>query len=600
MPRPRTSPAHAAMLLLLCVAGSALWAWHAHAWGLGSRSPVLNYDTAQTALAARQLAATGRLETTFALPLELVRHPHPPWPLAVVQPGMALVEAAIFRLAPRSLTIGKLPIAQWGRPDEREWLVIPIVFACYLLAAAALALAASHLVRRAAPGSPRAWQAAAGAVVGLAFLLDPEAQHFATSGFTELPFTYLLAGAFGALALGPAATRPLFFGLLLGTAGAFRANMLWLGPPLCLAAALSAPAGSRRRVLVRSLAGGLLPLVPWWIYKWLAFGSPAWDLTRYVVWDGIGGRTWFSLYHVPELPRTPGGLEAVRLLAGKTLSNLPALTLDLLAGPGALWAGAIVLWIALGRGTRASRLAAGAVLATVVLSLVAAAVSIPWLRYLFPARAVFQAAGLLAVWGLAARIPAAVLGTGGRRAVAVAAAALALGWGGFQTGRGLSEARAVSQVRGVPRVLTLLELSVLIRREVPASEPVMSNLGPMLAWHARRPVLHLALAPEDLEACRRRVDFHHVVLAFRDPESAWPAWRAVMARPLEALHRPEWNVVHVRRYESSDGFVVVWLELGTRRPALAEGGHPRAGRRPGPRFATAAARTASRTPFRSR
>ena len=67
----------------LSLVGSWLWGLHAIAWGLGGRSPVLNYDTAQYALAARELAASGRLATTFALPLELSRHPTPPWPLAV-------------------------------------------------------------------------------------------------------------------------------------------------------------------------------------------------------------------------------------------------------------------------------------------------------------------------------------------------------------------------------------------------------------------------------------------------------------------------------------------------------------------------------------
>src|SRR5882672_2515184 len=59
----------------LSLVGSWLWGLHASAWGLGRRSPVLNYDTAQYALAGRELATQGHLATTFALPLELSRHP---------------------------------------------------------------------------------------------------------------------------------------------------------------------------------------------------------------------------------------------------------------------------------------------------------------------------------------------------------------------------------------------------------------------------------------------------------------------------------------------------------------------------------------------
>src|SRR5205823_6270241 len=95
-------------LVVLVVIGitAALWIVHARAWDLGGRSPVLSYDTSQYALAARELATHGRLATTFALPLELTRHSRPPWPLAVVQPGLVLAEAAVFRLVPPELRVG--------------------------------------------------------------------------------------------------------------------------------------------------------------------------------------------------------------------------------------------------------------------------------------------------------------------------------------------------------------------------------------------------------------------------------------------------------------------------------------------------------------
>ena len=81
------------MLSILLAAGCSLWLLHAESWSLGRRSPVLSYDTAQYALAARELARHGRLATTYALPLELARHPEPPWPLALIQPGLVILEA---------------------------------------------------------------------------------------------------------------------------------------------------------------------------------------------------------------------------------------------------------------------------------------------------------------------------------------------------------------------------------------------------------------------------------------------------------------------------------------------------------------------------
>ena len=560
-----------------------LWMLHADAWGLGGRSPVLNYDSAQYALAARELATHGRLATTFALPLELTRHAAPPWPLAVVQPGLVLAEAALFLLTPKEIRLGGATLVSLTRPDQREWLALVLPFCCYILIGLLLAVVVSRLLRRHAPRLPEGRRLVAALTVGLVFYLDPEAQHFAAGGFTELPFTLGLLLALAALALGQAARRPQLDGLLLGVTGALRANMLWLAPVLALGAMLLAPRGRRRRALGLALLGYAVPLAPWWLYKWREFGSPAWDLTRFVVWDGVQGRTWFSLYHLPEMPVLPVGLEAARLLAAKAAANLPRLLLDVFTGPRALWLGAIALWVMIARPWRSTgrleapddihasdlrppAVAALAVLFAFALGVLTAAVSIPWLRFVFPARVLLEAAGLVALWAVFSL--AADLGSRPllRRALYITAGLLALGWGALQTVRGNAEARVASAQRGVPSVLSLLRVAVLMNREIPAGEVVMSNLGPALAWHAGRPVLHLALSPADLEGCRRRLEFRHVLLVFRDPASAWPEWREAVADPAEAPARPERNVRRAREWRTSDGFSVIWLELN---PPLA-------------------------------
>jgi hypothetical protein len=562
------------MAVSLSLAGSWLWGLHAVAWGLGGRSPVLNYDTAQYALAGRQLAAHGHLETTFALPLELSRHPSPPWPLAVVQPGLVFIEAAVFKLVPNSISLGGHQLYWMGRPDQREWLVLVVPVICLLMIGAALAQIVVRLLSRFAPALPMRNRVAAGLVVGLSFLLDPEAQHFAVSGFTELPFTLGLFLALAALALEIAPVRPLAFGIVLGLAGAFRANMLWLAPALCLAAAAIAPRGQRMRVGLIALAGYLIPALPWWIYKWRAFGSPGWDLTRFVVWEGIGGRTWNSIYHLPELPALPTGLEAARLLALKVARNLPSLLLAALTGPRALWLGALVAWLAVARPPRPLFVAGLATLAAFGLGMLAAAVSIPWLRYVFPARVLLEAAGLLALWALVARIPVTAAAPSLQRTLSIGAAVLALGWGALSTVRANADARAVVADRNLPGVTTLLATGVMMNRELPPGEAIMSNLGPLLAWHARRPVIHLALAPEDLEACRRKLDFRHVILVYREPERAGPEWSEIVAHPQLAAHNPDLNIRRARVWKTEDGFEIVWLELGALKPTLAQGSRP--------------------------
>jgi hypothetical protein len=151
----------------------------------------------------------------------------------------------------------------------------------------------------------------------------------------------------------------------------------------------------------------------------------------------------------------------------------------------------------------------------------------------------------------------------------VAFAALLLAWGARMTGAGLAEARETSLERGTPGTLTLLQLANLMSRGIARDEPVMSNLGATLAWEARRPVIHLVDSPDDLTACRRHTDFHHVFLVFRDAQHAWPQWQGVVAHPLDALHRVEWNVQHVWQYASADGFTIIWMELGPLGPELA-------------------------------
>src|SRR5262245_52820127 len=101
-------------MLAALVLGTGVWllSLHARAWDLGGRSPVLGYDAAQYAVAARELAEHGRLATSFALPIELSQHPRPPWPLAAVQPGLVVAEAMVDRIVPSAV----MP------PSQREWL----------------------------------------------------------------------------------------------------------------------------------------------------------------------------------------------------------------------------------------------------------------------------------------------------------------------------------------------------------------------------------------------------------------------------------------------------------------------------------------------
>src|SRR6185503_15154184 len=390
----RTSTDHLIPLVLVLVTGAALWYAHAQSWDLGGRSPILSYESAQVALAAREFAWHGKVATPYALPIDLASHAHPPWPLSSVQPGMMFVEALILKLVPaRGITAGS---------DSRAWLTLVMPFICYLVFGAFTVLAANYVLARHARESPRWVRMGAPAALGLAAILDAQAQHFALSGVGELPATVLLLLALLGLALGAASELPFVLGVMLGLSGLFRANALWLAPVLALAGAWSSPAQKRLRSGALALAGAVLPLVPWWFYKWRAFGSPDWDVAHFELWDQVQGWTWFELLHRAHVPEVPHGAHALALLAAKAGSNLSRVLPPLLSGPRGLWFGALVFWPFTragveGSGARDRPLVAAAivVLAGLALDTLAACVGTPLLREVFPTRVLAELAGLL-------------------------------------------------------------------------------------------------------------------------------------------------------------------------------------------------------------
>jgi hypothetical protein len=175
----------------------------------------------------------------------------------------------------------------------------------------------------------------------------------------------------------------------------------------------------------------------------------------------------------------------------------------------------------------------------------------------------------LAAWDLSGRL--ARFGAERQAVTALRAGlgVLALVWGLLQTGRGITEASATDDRRGLPFRMSLVSLGAMVRSEIPEGEAVMSNLGPTLAWFSGRPVVHLARTPTDVAACRRYLDVRHVILAFRDASRAWPGWDEIVARPTDTVHRPELHVSNVRQFQSPDGFSIVWLELSPLEQAKA-------------------------------
>jgi hypothetical protein len=265
-------------------------------------------------------------------------------------------------------------------------------------------------------------------------------------------------------------------------------------------------------------------------------------------------------------------VHALGLLGSKAWHNLGRLVPPMLMGPSGLWLGALVCWPFTQdpRGdARVRPLVAAAVVLVVGLAIDTLTVSAgtPFLRYLFPTRALAGLAGLLALWSMLTRLSSVSVRT--RDVACVLAALLSIGWGAWTTRLAQDESRTSSLERGVPSSRTLTALSVTLSSVLTPGETLMSNLGPALAWQTHHPVIGLASSPADVAACRARHDFHHLVLVFRSAERAWAPWQEIVERPGAAATHPELGLRHERRYTTVDGFSVVWLELGPLQPQMA-------------------------------
>ncbi|MCE9626661.1 MAG: hypothetical protein K8R56_01945, partial [Candidatus Eisenbacteria bacterium] len=86
-----------ATLTLLAV-GIALWLVHAWITIAAPGRSLLSFDSAEYALAARDLVTTGRLTTPYSYVGALNEHLRPPYPLLAGHPLLPVLEAGVFKL----------------------------------------------------------------------------------------------------------------------------------------------------------------------------------------------------------------------------------------------------------------------------------------------------------------------------------------------------------------------------------------------------------------------------------------------------------------------------------------------------------------------
>jgi len=459
----------------------------------------LTYDSAEFAIAGRQLARTGALSTTFVHPDELVRPRRPPFPLIVGHPLVPILDAIAFRLGGARSRVTLVPAG----------LAFLVLVAC-----------ASALGRRVARSN------VAGFLAGLAVASSPDVLYFASEGLSEIPFAAALVGAFVLLWDLGRRPRALALGLVLGVAHLARPIMVPLLPAWLLGAALAAAPGQRRPTVVRVLLGFLVCAVPLALYKLVAAGNPLADVARYNLLSDLSPefdpvRIHRMLAPPSPLPYLAGHLPAVW---NKLARVLPGVLWDAVAEAGVALGALCVIHVLRPPEADEDRPFRATWLASTALFVLLVALSLPSRRYLFPLLPVLAVVGIAESWRLAARLrlsrPAATLAGAALIIVGPLLGTIGIWSRTMQAGPGRA---------GGFREQEWQELGAQVARRLPERAVAVTDVGPFLAWYAERPAVLLPNDPEDLPALARRVPVDAVVLTnhwlIGQPGSE--AWRAL-------------------------------------------------------------------------
>jgi len=498
-PDARTPRLPVPVWALIAILAAALAWLHVQRTVIGPDAARFDFDSAEYALAGRQLLETGRLQTPFVHPAALGDAPGPPWPLLVGHPLVPVLDAIAFAVT------GPDPLATlWPA-------MLADVTTVLLVVALALALSGSGIV-------------ALGA--GAAFAVSPWALRHASVGLSEMPFAACLTAAFLLLWRLPERPRPFLLGFVLGVAHLARPVAVPLLPAFALGILLLARPERRARDLVRAALGFAPLALLLALEKWASIGSPFAGASGYLLLNGASPE--FTMTRLNRMVPPPEALPWIQAHLGpwieRVVRNARSVAYHAIV-LGGRWPAALAgltLVVALARGGARARGFALAVVATTVLlvGLVAATVADP--RLLFP----LLPTGIAVAFAGLARAAEAV-GRGRRVAVAAAVVVtvawaawpLAREWRASGTGELPADRFHEREWRG---------LGVSVAPLLPPEGLVASDAAPWIAWYTRRPTTLVPLEPEAVALGPGRLRPEAVVLTnewlIRRPgEEAWAA-----------------------------------------------------------------------------
>jgi 4-amino-4-deoxy-L-arabinose transferase-like glycosyltransferase len=458
--------------------------WGVHAWLTIARPQraLFTFDSAEYALAGRELVQTGRLATPFAYVGTLREGAHPPYPLLAGHPLLPLLEAAVFRVC---------GVHAWGS-------LVPVALAYLVTVALAMRLAV-------AAGS--SWPLAV--IAGLALAGTPAMLANASDGLSELPFTAAWTAALLVLAKFRRTPRALLLGALLGLAHLARPVVVPTLPVWLAAVALAAgPDHPRRLRRVAEVLAGFAPFaLAIVIYKWRATGNPFADVGSFMLLVGLAPE--FQPQNVARFLHPPDAVAWIRAHPGafthKLAGSLPFMAGTALHLGG--WAAGLgfVVWLLRPRrdGSGPLRLVTGG-------SLVAmaglAALTLPRVQYLFPAlpAAVALGAGELEHLGRATRLP---------RRLPLALVAALLSWSSVRPlAAEWASIGRTTRPEGAFHEADLVRCGRAVAERIAPGTLVASDMAPWVSWYAERPSVNVPLSTDDLTELRARHGLGAVVL----------------------------------------------------------------------------------------
>jgi 4-amino-4-deoxy-L-arabinose transferase-like glycosyltransferase len=473
--RPPALP-RAALLAGLVLLATAVWMFNA-GWTIARFDRArFTYDSAQYALAARELAATGRLATPYSYVGPLREPMRPPWPLLAGHPLVPLLQAPVFAL------FGPEP---WGS-------VVPVMLGYF-----ATVLLGALLVLELSGGTTVA------ALVGVALAGTPVMLLFASDGLSEMPFTAAWTAAMLVVArmrrAGTATVvRPLVLGLLLGLAHLAR-PVVTPTIPLWLAAAAWAATPRRRLRTVALVVAGFAPCAgAWLLYKQAATGQAFYEVGNIMLLAGLAPE--FGAHDVARLLHPPDAIAWIRAhpaaLAAKLARNVPTMLRNALHLGG--WAVGLSFVWAVVRPVRDGwgplRLVAGG---SLLLLALLCSLTLAHSHYLFPMLPAAVAIGAVSLARLLRRARLAPV-------VAHVLLGMLLLWSSW---RPLAAGWRQARSGGLPADYTEREIAGLgatIARRLPPGTILTSDMAPWLSWYAHRPSVNLPLAIPDLDELRDR------------------------------------------------------------------------------------------------